>query len=87
MLTTHKPPVSKDWLIFVGLLLLLAAMLAISLLAGRVWLPAAEVWRGLWAPRGDLAAAIVTQLRLPRAVLAHWKWARPWDCRVRYCRA
>jgi iron complex transport system permease protein len=70
MLTTHKPPVSKDWLIFVGLLLLLAAMLAISLLAGRVWLPAAEVWRGLWSPRGDLAAAIVTQLRLPRAVLA-----------------
>jgi iron complex transport system permease protein len=70
MLTPHKPVVSKDWLIFAGLLLLLAAMLAISLLAGRVWLPAAEVWRGLWAPRGDLAAAIVTQLRLPRAVLA-----------------
>jgi iron complex transport system permease protein len=70
MLTTHKPPGSKDWLIFVGLFLLLAAVLALSLLAGRVWLPPAEVWRGLWAPRGDLAAAIVTQLRLPRAVLA-----------------
>jgi iron complex transport system permease protein len=60
----------KDWLIIAGLLLLLAAMLAISLLAGRVWLPVAEVWQGLWAPHGDLAAAIVTQLRLPRAVLA-----------------
>lgn len=75
MLTTHKPPASKDWLILAGLLLLLAAMLAISLFAGRVWLPAAEVIRGLWAPLGsappdDLAAAIVTQLRLPRAVLA-----------------
>jgi iron complex transport system permease protein len=70
MLTTPKPSASKDWLIVVGLLLLLAAMLAISLFAGRVWLPAAEVWRGLWGPQGDLAAAIVTQLRLPRAVLA-----------------
>jgi iron complex transport system permease protein len=70
MLTSHKPPVSKDWLIFVGLFLLLAVMLAISLLAGRVWLPPAAVWRGLWAPHGDLAAAIVTQLRLPRAALA-----------------
>jgi iron complex transport system permease protein len=70
MLTTHKPAVSKDWLIFGGLLLLLAAMLATSLLAGRVWLPPSEVWSGLWAPKGDLAAAIVTQLRLPRAMLA-----------------
>jgi iron complex transport system permease protein len=70
MLTTPKPSASKDWLIFVGLLVLLAATLAISLFAGRVWLPAAQVWRGLWAPQGDLAAAIVTQLRLPRAVLA-----------------
>ena len=70
MLTTHKPAVSKDWLIFGGLLLLLAVMLATSLLAGRVWLPPREVWSGLWAPKGDLAAAIVTQLRLPRAMLA-----------------
>jgi len=70
MLTRHKPAASNDWLIFSGLLLLLVAMLAISLLAGRVWLPPAEVWRGLWAPHEDLAAAIVTQLRLPRAVLA-----------------
>src|SRR3984885_10142383 len=70
MLTSHKPAASYDWLIFGSLLLLLAAMLAISLLAGRVWLPPAEVWKGLWARNGDLAAAIVTQLRLPRAVLA-----------------
>ena len=52
------------------LLLLLVAMFLISLLAGRVWLPAAEVWHGLWSPHENLAATIVTQLRLPRAVLA-----------------
>jgi iron complex transport system permease protein len=57
-------------MITVGLLALLAGMLAISLLAGRVWLPVGEVWHGLSAPHGDLAAAIVMQLRLPRAVLA-----------------
>jgi iron complex transport system permease protein len=70
MPTSHKPAASKDWRIFGGLLVLLTAMLAISLLAGRVWLPPAAVLRGLWAPHGDLASAIVTQLRLPRAVLA-----------------
>lgn len=52
------------------LLLLLCALFLISLLAGRVWLPAAEVWQGLWSPHENLAATIVTQLRLPRAVLA-----------------
>jgi hypothetical protein len=57
-------------MIMIGLLVLLASMFAISLLAGRVWLPVADVWHGLSAPQGDLAAAIVTQLRLPRAVLA-----------------
>jgi len=60
----------KEGLVTVGLLVLLAGMLAISLLAGRVWLPVAEVWHGLSGPHGDLAAAIVMQLRLPRAVLA-----------------
>lgn len=60
----------KDWIIILGLLVLLTSMFAISLLAGRVWLPVAEVWHGLSAPHDDLAAAIVTQLRLPRAVLA-----------------
>jgi iron complex transport system permease protein len=53
-----------------ALLLLLGAMFLISLLAGRVWLPAAEVWHGLWSPDENLASTIVTQLRLPRAVLA-----------------
>jgi iron complex transport system permease protein len=42
----------------------------ISLLAGRVWLPPAEVWDSLWANDANLAATIITQLRLPRAILA-----------------
>ncbi len=61
----HNPKI-----ISVLLLLLLAVMFLISLLAGRVWLPIAEVWHGLWSKDASLAATIVTQLRLPRAVLA-----------------
>ena len=60
----------RDWIISCVLLLLLCAMILLSLLAGRVWLPIAQVWQGLWAPNENLASAIVTQLRLPRAVLA-----------------
>src|SRR5271165_4336684 len=60
----------RDWLMSGVLLLLLGAMFLISLLAGRVWLPAVEVWQGLWSPHENLASTIVTQLRLPRAVLA-----------------
>src|ERR1700734_1679148 len=60
----------RDWIISVVLLLLLAATFVISLLAGRVWLPVGEVWDGLWSKDANLAATIVTQLRLPRAVLA-----------------
>jgi len=61
---------NKDWIISGALLLLLGAMFLMSLLAGRVWLPAADVWHGLWSQNADLASTIVTQLRLPRAVLA-----------------
>jgi iron complex transport system permease protein len=57
-------------IIIVLLLLLLAAMFIVSLLAGRVWLPIADVWHGLWSKDTNLAATIVTQLRLPRAILA-----------------
>jgi iron complex transport system permease protein len=60
----------KNWVVICGLALLLAAMFAVSLLAGRVWLPVAQVWQGLWSSHAGLAAAIVTELRLPRAVLA-----------------
>jgi iron complex transport system permease protein len=60
----------RDWIISGALLLLLAVMFMVSLLAGRVWLPAADVWHGLWSQTPNLASTIVTQLRLPRAVLA-----------------
>jgi iron complex transport system permease protein len=60
----------RDWIISAVLLLLLAALFVVSLLAGRVWLPVGEVWDGLWSKDANLAATIVTQLRLPRAVLA-----------------
>ena len=60
----------RDWIISAVLLLLVAATFVISLLAGRVWMPVGEVWDGLWSKDANLAATIVTQLRLPRAVLA-----------------
>jgi iron complex transport system permease protein len=60
----------KDWLINSALILLLGAMFLLSLLAGRVWLPVGDVWHGLWSQNINLASTIVTQLRLPRAVLA-----------------
>jgi iron complex transport system permease protein len=60
----------RDWLISAAIFLLLGVIFVLSLLAGRVWLPAGEVWHGLWSPSADLASTIVTQLRLPRAVLA-----------------
>jgi iron complex transport system permease protein len=60
----------KNGLVNGVLMLLLLAMFGISLLAGRVWLPVGEVWHGLWSPDANLAATIITQLRLPRAILA-----------------
>ncbi|HEY2678296.1 MAG TPA: iron ABC transporter permease [Steroidobacteraceae bacterium] len=60
----------RDWIISGALLALLGVLLAVSLLAGRVWLPAGDVWHGIWSHDENLAAAIVTQLRLPRAILA-----------------
>jgi iron complex transport system permease protein len=60
----------RDWIISLLLLLLVGVMFVVSLLAGRVWLPLGEVWDGLWSKDANLAATIVTQLRLPRAVLA-----------------
>lgn len=49
---------------------LLLGLAAVSLLAGRVWLPPGAVIDGIVSPHGQLASVIVTELRLPRAVLA-----------------
>jgi len=49
-----------------SLLLLIALACAVSLLAGRVWLPPHD----LLAPRNSLAGLILYDIRLPRTVLA-----------------
>jgi iron complex transport system permease protein len=49
---------------------MLCLLLILSLLAGRVWLSPAEVLEGLFASQSQLSSLIVTELRLPRAVLA-----------------
>jgi iron complex transport system permease protein len=57
-----------------GLLVLLAVPLVVlfmvSLLAGRVWLPPEEILAGFSSGNDGLGALIVTELRMPRAVLA-----------------
>jgi len=53
--------------------LALAALLAaaaFSLFLGRVNISPAELWSGLVSPNANLAGLVVTELRLPRAILA-----------------
>jgi len=50
--------------------LLLVAVATGSLFLGRVNISPAELWAGIVAPRDSLAGLVVTELRLPRAVLA-----------------
>jgi len=50
----------------IGLAVLIAIVFVLSLLAGRVWLSPAEIFSG----HGALASLIVTDIRLPRSVLA-----------------
>jgi iron complex transport system permease protein len=52
------------------LLAILAVLVVVSLLSGRVWLSASEVFSGLFSADAQLASLIVTELRLPRTVLA-----------------
>jgi iron complex transport system permease protein len=60
----------KYGILILVLCLLLALTLFVSLLAGRVWLPVGEVWHALTSTDSSLAGIIVTELRLPRALLA-----------------
>lgn len=60
----------RSALLVVALAGLLAIAFVFSLLIGEVWLSPIEVWRELFLPQPHLAALIVTDLRLPRAVLA-----------------
>ena len=52
------------------LLLVLVLVFLASLLAGQVWLPISAVYRDAFSHSPGLAGLIVTELRLPRAVLA-----------------
>jgi iron complex transport system permease protein len=53
-----------------AILVVLCLLIAVSLLAGRVWLSPADVLDGLFSSRAQLSSLIVTELRLPRTVLA-----------------
>jgi iron complex transport system permease protein len=53
-----------------ALLVILGVLVVVSLLSGRVWLSPSDVLQGLIAPDTQLASLIVTELRLPRTVLA-----------------
>ena len=57
-------------MITVVLLALLCALSLVSLLSGRVWLNPFEVAQGLFATDAQLASLIVTELRLPRTIIA-----------------
>jgi iron complex transport system permease protein len=52
------------------LLAVLAVLIVVSLLSGRVWLSASDVFSGLFSADAQLASLIVTELRLPRTILA-----------------
>jgi iron complex transport system permease protein len=65
------PRAELRWELNGALLVALAAVFLLSLLAGEVWLAPGSVYRALFMHRApDLASLIVTDLRLPRAVLA-----------------
>ncbi|HEY3947813.1 iron ABC transporter permease [Phenylobacterium sp.] len=53
-----------------GALGVLAAAFVASLFLGRVSLSPADLWAGLTSPRDSLAGLVVTELRIPRALLA-----------------
>ena len=61
---------TRVWLSSGAIVALLIPIVLVSLLAGRVWLSPSTLWHALWLPGPQLPTLIVTQLRLPRAVLA-----------------
>lgn len=65
-----RRPLDATHTMSAGIFVVLCGLFAISLLAGRVWLSPADVLDGLFSSRAQLSSLIVTELRLPRAVLA-----------------
>lgn len=60
----------KGSLLIVGLPILLVVIFVASLFVGTVWLDPRQVLHEIFLPTPHVAALIVTELRLPRAVLA-----------------
>jgi iron complex transport system permease protein len=55
----------------IGLLLALLCVAALSLIVGEVWIGPSAIWHSVFVlDKPDLAGLIITQLRLPRTVLA-----------------
>ena len=61
---------TRESTITILLIVLLLVLMIVSLLSGRVWLNPSEVWNGLFSSNAQLSSLIVTELRLPRTVLA-----------------
>ena len=69
------------------LVVALVALAGVSLLAGTVWLSPADVLAGLTSGRETLAPLIVTDIRLPRTLLALLFAARAGPAKTRCRRA
>ena len=63
-------PSASGGMITMVLVAILCVLAVVSLLAGRVWLSPSEVWEGLFSTNTQLSSLIVTELRLPRTLLA-----------------
>jgi iron complex transport system permease protein len=61
---------NRDWPIAAGLTAILFALAVISLFAGRVIFPPAQILNALFSDVGDAVDLIVWHLRLPRTLLA-----------------
>ena len=68
--TQGKRPPAQSSLITIVLFVILGVLAVVSLIAGRVWLSPSEVLDGLFSSKPQLSSLIVTELRLPRTVLA-----------------
>ena len=65
-----RRPLDRVRVLNATMLAILVVLFVVSLVAGRVWLTPGEVLDGLFSSRAQLPSLIVTELRLPRAVLA-----------------
>ena len=61
---------TQDAIINVTLVAILSGLAVMSMLVGRVWLSPGEVLSGLFSGDAELPSLIVTELRLPRTILA-----------------